>query len=89
MTVTIEIPKPTNGRSLEQALDECRREQGVRHRCFPGWVKDGRLSRSDAKDRLERMDAAVQFLAVMLAAVEAAGPKIEDDDVPVVPGQDE
>lgn len=53
---------PTNGRTLQEACDECEREFNVRERCFPKWVTEGRLGRSDAKDRLERLAAACYFL---------------------------
>lgn len=49
-------------RNVTEAYDELRRELGVRDRCFPGWVKDGRLSRSDARDRYDRLKSAIVHL---------------------------
>jgi acyl transferase domain-containing protein len=49
-------------RSLEEAIDEVFRECQVRMRCFPRWVQEGRVSRSDAKDRLQRLLKAQEAL---------------------------
>jgi len=46
-------------RSLEEAVDELRRELQVRDRCFPGWVADGRIARTDARDRYDRLKTAI------------------------------
>lgn len=54
--------KAPNGRSLREAYDELEREFNVRSRCFPKWIQEGRISRSDATDRLERHAAAMFFL---------------------------
>ena len=43
------------------ALDEIEREINVRSRCFLRWIEDGRLSRTDAKDRLQRLIKAGQL----------------------------
>lgn len=51
-----------NGHTLEAATDECRRENEVRKRCYGKWIDEGRISRTDARDRTERLDAAVWFL---------------------------
>lgn len=40
---------------MEAALDEVQREINVRIRCFPRWIKEGRVSKTDAKDRLQRL----------------------------------
>ena len=49
-------------RSLEEALSECEREPAVRLRCYDRWVADGKLSGVDARDRTERLQAAVHYL---------------------------
>jgi hypothetical protein len=54
-------------RDVQQALDECQREFNVRARCFPRWVGDGRVSATDAQDRLDRMGTAVKLLEQMIA----------------------
>lgn len=48
--------------TAEEALSELQREYQVRQRCFPKWIDDGRITKFDAKDRLRRMAAAVEFL---------------------------
>jgi hypothetical protein len=53
------------GRTVEDALVEVDRELIVRRRCFPDWVKDGKLSMGDARDRIERLARACQLLALM------------------------
>jgi hypothetical protein len=69
--------------ALAEAGTELDREMGVRERCFPKWIDDGRMSRIDAKDRYKRLEIAQQLVNFMLdiggkPAKEAA----EDDDVP-------
>jgi hypothetical protein len=49
-------------RSIEEAIAEIDRELKVRLRCYPNWIKDGRLNPVDAQDRLDRMSAALAFL---------------------------
>lgn len=56
---------PSNRRSLQEAIDESQREFNVRERCFPKWVDEGRLTKSDARDRLERLAAACYFLSAL------------------------
>lgn len=60
LSMSTEI-KPTLA-TLEQAADEVEREFNVRTRCFPRWIEDGRLSRTDAQDRLDRQFTALRFL---------------------------
>lgn len=55
------------GRDLDQAHGEAVRELTVRNRCFPRWVEEGRITKMDAKDRLERLEAAVWFLEQLIA----------------------
>ena len=71
-------------RSLEEALSEVQREVQVRKRCFPRWVSEGKLTRIDAADRLERLEAAAEYLgrSQALADVTAPKPQAKDDDVP-------
>ena len=55
-------------RSMEEAIDEIYRECQVRLRCFPRWVEEGRVSRSDAKDRLQRLLKAQEALKAIEAS---------------------
>lgn len=50
----MELQKPTE-RPLQEAVDELTREYNVRARCFPRWVDEGRVSKTDAQDRLDRL----------------------------------
>lgn len=68
-------------RSIEEALDEVAREIAVRERCFPRWITEGRISKSDAKDRLQRMlkaafllDAQVQLSTESVPAEHSTAP---------------
>jgi len=45
-----------------EAYDELRRELEMRDKYYPNWVKDGRLARSDARDRYDRLKSAIQYL---------------------------
>jgi hypothetical protein len=49
-------------RSLEEAISEVDREIKVRVRCYDRWVSEGKLSSVDARDRVERLQAALAFL---------------------------
>ena len=49
-------------RSLTEAIDEIFRELQVRKRCFPRWIEDGKISRTDAQDRLARQESALAYL---------------------------
>jgi hypothetical protein len=49
-------------RSKQEALDELNREFNVRRRCFARWIENGRLSATDAQDRLDRLASAIDML---------------------------
>jgi hypothetical protein len=51
---------------IEPALGEIQREMQVRERCYPRWVEEGKLSRIDAKERLNRQIYAEQLLSLLL-----------------------
>lgn len=53
---------PTGLSTAQEARDEVERELNVRRRCYPHWIKDGRLSRTEAADRMARMEAALVYL---------------------------
>ena len=55
-------------RPAAEALDELQREYQVRARCFPRWVKEGRVSGTDAQDRLDRLASAIELLRVAAAS---------------------
>ncbi len=62
-------------RGIEEALSELERETHVRTRCFDRWVSDGKMSRVEATDRLERLMSAIrllrQFEELMKKGIEA------------------
>lgn len=49
-------------RSIDEAISECEREAHVRLRCFDRWIQEGKVSRVDAWDRLERLLSAIKHL---------------------------
>jgi hypothetical protein len=53
-------------RSLEEAVSEVDRELQVRNRIYDKWIADGKISRIDAIDRLERLSAAKIYLQKQL-----------------------
>jgi hypothetical protein len=57
-----EASAPRAQRSIEEALSECQRELQVRDRCYARWVSEGKLTSVDARDRMERLQAAVDYL---------------------------
>lgn len=52
--------------TVTQAYDELVREMNVREKCFVGWIESGKLSESDASDRLRRMAKACSIFAAIL-----------------------
>jgi hypothetical protein len=56
----------TTGTTIEAALAECERELQVRERCYPGWIKDGKLAKLDARDRFVRLRDACDILKNLL-----------------------
>jgi len=55
-------------RSVEEALSEVDRELQVRTRIYDKWIQDGKISRIDATDRMERLAAAKIYLQKALDA---------------------
>jgi hypothetical protein len=49
-------------RPKQEACDELYRELQIRKRCFKRWVGEGRLSMTDAQDRLDRLASALELL---------------------------
>lgn len=52
-------------RSLQEAIDEVYRELCVRKRCFPRWITEGRVSSTDAQDRVDRLATAHELLTTL------------------------
>lgn len=60
-------------RTGQEALDELERELNIRARCFPRWISEGKVSRTDAQDRLDRLATAHCFIeSLMVADMHAA-----------------
>ena len=59
-------------RIIEEALAEIERELQVRERCFPRWIAEGRISKIDARDRLQRQKYAQEILQAALDTSTAA-----------------
>jgi len=68
-----ETMQPLKVRTQQEALDELGRELNVRKRCFPRWILDGRVSATDAQDRIDRLATAIQ----LLNAVVVENPTVE------------
>lgn len=49
-------------RSIPEAISELEREAQVRLRCYDRWINEGKVSRVDAWDRLERLLSAINHL---------------------------
>ena len=69
--------EPKSKRTIQEALDEVYRELMVRKRCFPRWVSDGRVSATDAQDRIDRLASAMEYLhLVRLQTEPEAAPSV-------------
>lgn len=53
---------------LPEAIHECERELAVRQRCYPRWVREGKLTDFEANERGGRLAAAVAWLKKCLAS---------------------
>lgn len=72
----------TTQNDREEAISELERELNVRKNCYDRWVKEGRLSKVDARDRLRRLELAVQILKQDLEAHQTDSPS---DPTPAEP----
>lgn len=68
-------------RTQEEALSELEREAHVRVRCFDRWIAEGRISRVDAWDRLERLLTAIRLLREACGAT-TADPATKNSEEP-------
>ena len=76
-TTSYQAPE-TKLRPLREALDECLRELAVRRRCYPRWIEDGKVSPTDAQDRLSRLFTACAELEKLLSLRETDVPSTGD-----------
>lgn len=65
-----EVQRPLS--ELERAVDEVKREVSVRERCYQRWVDEGRMSRTEAKERMFGMKKALEMLQNLLDSEAAA-----------------
>jgi hypothetical protein len=50
---------------LAEQIAEAQRELALRRRCYPGWVKAGKLTQEDASRQLATMAAIVDSLKTL------------------------
>jgi hypothetical protein len=74
--------KPIKERPLIEALDELHREFAVRQRCYHRWIDDGKVSRTDAQDRLDRLASAIAILAGLDASATVTSTGDKTAEVP-------
>jgi hypothetical protein len=72
-------------RSVQEALDELEREFNVRARCFPRWIQDGRVSRTDAQDRLDRLGSAIEWITEHISAPATCKSELDSGGAGTVP----
>jgi len=58
----IELMQVKRSRDIEECVDELEREFNLRSRCYIRWVAEGRMSNTDAQDRLDRQFSAIAHL---------------------------
>ena len=69
-TGNMTVLHPPTTTKLSEARDELYREFKVRERCFPRWVEEGRVTLTDAQDRLNRIHTAFSALAALVESQE-------------------
>lgn len=52
--------------SQQSAYDELKRELDVRDRLYPRWVDAGKLTKSEARDRFNRLKEAIKMLETLV-----------------------
>jgi hypothetical protein len=50
--------------SLAEQLAEAQRELALRRKCYPQWIKSGKLDAGDAYHQLQAMEAIVRTLVM-------------------------
>lgn len=65
----------------QQAYDELMRELNIRERLYGRWVKEGKLSRTQAREQLDRHSKACALLAGLPDVTANAGNAV-DNEVP-------
>lgn len=78
---TSACPIPNHQRSIEEAAEEVHRELCVRRRIYGRWVQDKKLTIMEAKERGERMEAALHFLMTHMDMTPGFEPKEQDREV--------
>lgn len=73
-------------RSLAEAHSELCREIQIRERCFPRWVGENRLTLTEAKDRLQRMQKAAEAVGALADAEDEASGGLEATGKPISGG---
>jgi len=48
--------------TLEEQIAEAQRELALRRKCYPAWVKSGKLTHEDAYHQLQCMEAIIRTL---------------------------
>lgn len=76
--------EPKTARPISEALDEVHRELCVRKRCFPRWILDGRVSKTDAQDRIDRLATAFDLLSSLAALPSGQAVTSTGDTTPAV-----
>jgi hypothetical protein len=56
------IRKEHNVITLDEQIAEAQRELALRRKCYPAWVKSGKLDAGDAYYQLQAMEAIVKTL---------------------------
>lgn len=67
---------------MDEAISEVQRELEVRRRIYRRWIDDGKLTAVDARDRLERMEAAEHYLQDFELRIQedAAAARVREQD---------
>lgn len=64
----LETGRNTSRYTLDHIRTELRREQHLRDRLYPGWVREGRI---DAREALQRTNALAQALRLIQERIDA------------------
>ncbi len=56
--------------AVQQAHDELHREAQVRARIYPRWLTTGQISKTEARERAERLEGALHLLSCILSSLD-------------------
>jgi hypothetical protein len=62
----------TDVKRLKAALAELEREKSLRQRVYPAWVREGRLTEKQARERIALLEYVIEFVREQLKTLDGS-----------------